>query len=71
MYKVKRKTRKFDTDSADDLAKYDAILNDPLCSILSERNEKLSLRSHDPETKATISDDKMILVVTWERKELL
>ena len=71
MYKRVSHTKKFNTDVADELKEYDEILNDPLSTIISERREKLSLREYDADTKASISDDKMILVVSWERKELI
>lgn len=74
MYNTVRHTRKFDTDNSSDLLDYDAILADPLCTVLSERREKLSdieIVGTDNGGSAQTRHDHMIIVVTWQRKELL
>ena len=71
MYKVKTQTAKFDTNSVEDLKEYDAILNNPLCTIIREIKEKLSTKHFDDEGKPTYQDDKLVLVVTWQEKALM
>jgi len=71
VYKNVRKTKKFNTDNIRDLEEYDEILNNPLCSIISERREKLTTKIMDDEGKMIGQNDKMILVVTWDEKILL
>ena len=70
MYKVKRETKKFNTDRPEELEEYDMILNNPLCSIISERREKISESDIDMDAKITTKREYVILVVTWEEREL-
>ena len=70
MYKTVHETRKFNTDDEDDLKNYDAVLNDPLCTVVSERKEKLETCAFD-EGKIVSSEEHIILVVTWSKKVLL
>ena len=70
MYNTVRETRKFDSDIATDMVAYDAILNNPLNSIIAERKEKLTSKTFDSEGGGT-EDSTVVLVVTWERKELV
>lgn len=71
MYLTKKETKKFNTEVAEDLREYDEILNDPLCTIISEHKEKLNETDYDEETGKPIrSVDKIVLVVTWEEKYL-
>lgn len=70
MYNTKSETRKFHTDSPEDMKDYDDILNDPLCSIIAERKEKLNTTEFDERGKPSSSSDEVILVVTWETKSL-
>lgn len=69
MYNIRRHTQKFDTDSPTDMTEYDNILNDPLCSIIVERKEKLREEHYD-EGKLMSSSETILLVVTWDEKEL-
>jgi len=72
MYRTVRKTQKFNTDNSRDLAEYDQILNNPLCTVISERREKLSQMEYNEETGKPVSrDEHVILVVTWEEKTLV
>ncbi len=70
MYNTKHKTKKFNTDDEADLTEYDKILNDPLCTILSEKKEKLKLEEYDNEGNMIHMEEKIILVVTWDQKVL-
>jgi hypothetical protein len=51
------------------MADYDGILNNPLCSIIVERKEKLRDEQYD-EGKLMSSSETVYLVVTWDEKEL-
>jgi len=70
LYNTERQTKKFDTDNLEDLKEYDAILNNPLCSIISERPEKLTTKHFDDEGNLSSQDDRLIKLVTWEVKVL-
>lgn len=71
MYTVKHQTKQFDLNRSSDLRDYDAILNDPLCSISREVKEKLVSKEMDEEGNVTSSQERLILVVTWQRKTLV
>jgi len=70
MYNVRRKTQKFDTDRTEDLNEYNDIINDPLCSVIAEKKEKLREEHYDDEGKPMSFSEKIILVVTWDEKVL-
>lgn len=70
MYSTKHKTKKFDTDDEDELEEYDEILNNPLCTIVSERKEKLKMEDYDNEGNMIHMEEHIILVVTWDEKIL-
>lgn len=70
MYNTKKTTKKFRTDNLEDMQEYDEILNDPLCSIISERKEKVNETTFNEEGRPDFSRDEIILVVTWEEKFL-
>ncbi len=70
MYNVRRKTEKFDTDVSAELQQYNDIINDPLCSVISEKKEKLREEHYDDEGKLMSFSEKIILVVTWDEKVL-
>lgn len=70
MYNVRRKTEKFDTDVSAELQRYNDIINDPLCSVISEKKEKLREEHYDDEGKLMSFSEKIILVVTWDEKVL-
>lgn len=69
MYKMVHETRKFNTDNQEDMRDYDDILNDPLCSIINERQEKLADEEY-VEGKLISKIEKVYLVVTWSTKVL-
>ena len=70
MYNVRRKTEKFNTDVSAELQHYNDIINDPLCSVISEKKEKLREEHYDDEGKLMSFSEKIILVVTWDEKVL-
>jgi hypothetical protein len=70
MYTTTKRTRSFDLDRESDLAAYDEVLNNKLCKIITERQIKKTLREYGEEGHIISSEDRIILVVTWEEKEL-
>lgn len=70
MYNTHKHTRKFDSDIPEEMLAYDAVLNNPLNTILSERKEKLTTKTFDAEGGGT-EDSTVVLVVTWEEKVLI
>lgn len=70
MYNIKRHCRKFDTDDEKAMEEYSGILNNPLCSVIAEKYEKLTKKHFDDEGKPTYQEDFLIKVVTWEEKVL-
>lgn len=52
------------------MLEYEEILNNPLCSIIAEKHEKLTTKHFDDEGKPTYQEDKLIKMVTWEEKVL-
>jgi len=70
MYTVTRHTKKFDTEASKDLAEYDKILSNPLCSICSSWREKITDSIYD-EGRLVKTETRLVLVITWEEKTLL
>lgn len=71
MYGTKKKTARFDTEKKSDLERFDAIINDPLCSILSKEKEKIRDEQRDDEGNVTFVHERFVWVVTWEERTLL
>ena len=70
MYKSVRHSAVLDLNSTRDNARYDDILNNPLCAILTEKLEKLSEREFTDDGKM-MSNDRLLRVITWEERVLL
>ena len=70
MYKVERKTKKFSTDDKLAMEEYDAILTDPLCTILNSWREK-QINSEYDEGRLTSTVTDLVMVLTWEERQLL
>lgn len=58
-------------DNERDLSNYDAILNNPLCVFISEKDEKISDREMGSEGNIVAIHDRMVKVVTFKEKSLL
>lgn len=71
MYNLTKHTRKFDLNKKDDLRDYDIILNDPQCQIIKEMKEKITHKDVDEEGRVTGYYEELILLVTWQKQELL
>lgn len=69
MYRAIKHTRRFNLDRDNDLDAYDAILNNPLCKIIQERQIKRTVMEFGEEGQMTGKEEFQILVVTWEEKE--
>lgn len=70
MYKTVCRTKKFEMDSAQDMREYEGIMNNPLCTIVESKIEKLTEREFGEEGQ-TMSNDRLLRIITWKEKELL
>lgn len=71
MYRTKRYTRKFDTEHHGQLEEYNAITQNPLCTIIREKWEKLTEMEFSEETgRPSHKSDRLIIIVTWEEREI-
>lgn len=70
MYKVTRNTKKFSTEDEAAMKEYDTILTDPLCTILNSWREKQIDSVYD-EGKLVSTKTDLVMVLTWERRDLL
>lgn len=68
MYNAQCKTDKFDLNNPKDLERYDAILNDPACTIIKEHKEKLTEKEMGDEGRITSMKEYLVLIVTYQRK---
>jgi hypothetical protein len=71
VYNITKHTRKFDLNKKDDLRDYDIILNDPQCQIIKEMKEKITHKDVDEEGRVTGYYEELILLVTWQKQDLL
>jgi hypothetical protein len=72
MFGKTKKTVRFDLTEDDDLAKYDEILNDPLCRITRELKEQRTETEYTGGDEGSTHTKKFpILIVTYETKERL
>lgn len=67
MYNVERHLDVFDTEDDADRARYEAVINNPLCSIIREIKQVLADREIDGEGVVHIHEH-LVLIVTWEEK---
>ena len=71
MYSKVRHTERFDTDKENDLKSYDEVLNNPLCTIIDRRQEKIREEHKDDEGNTVFIKERIVWVVTWEERQLL
>lgn len=71
MYQTKTQTIRIDLNSTKDLARYDAVLNDPDCAIVREVREKISTKTFNDEGKIAGLQEELIAIVTFRKKMLL
>lgn len=71
MYTTVRKADKFDTDDSSALARYNEVINNPLCVILKCEKEKLTEQHMDDQGRPVSRVDRLVYFVEWEEKVLL
>lgn len=71
MYRQEIHTEKFNTSQEKELAEYDKILNNPLCTVLEKKNEKLREEHYGDEGALISAIEHVVFVVTWKEKSLL
>ena len=71
MYSTVKKTARFDTEKKNDLAAYDEVINNPLCTVLEKEKEKIRDEHRDDEGNISFVNERHVWVVTWEEKMLL
>jgi hypothetical protein len=71
MFNVKKKTVRFDVGKTQDLEAYDAILNNPACTIIREIKEKLTEKEIGDEGQITSFKEYLILIVTYQTAEIM
>jgi hypothetical protein len=71
MYNSEITTRTFDMNLERDTREYDVILNDPLCTLLEEKYEKVTEREMGDEGRIMSIQERLVKVVTYKRKRLL
>lgn len=71
MFEVKVRVKKLNLDNDKDIEIYEKILNDPLCTIIEERNEKLTEKIFDGKGKISNLTETFTRIVKWEEKTLI
>jgi len=71
MFDVKKKTVRLDVGKVQDLEAYDAILNNPACTIIREIKEKLTEKEIGDEGQITSFKEYLILIVTYQTAEIM
>ena len=61
----------FDMDEPGDIAEYEVILNDPLCSVTFTHFEVLTEKFFNEDGMMTRSEDRLRRLVEWDQKVLL
>jgi len=72
MYNTRRRTGKFDMDSREDMTEYEDILNNPLCTIISEKLEKVREEEFNEDTgRIARTTETLFKLVVWDEKSLV
>jgi len=71
MHTIVRKTLRVNTSDAEDLQTYDTVLNNPLCTVVKEIQEKIKETEYNEEGKPSHSSEYILLIITYEEKKLL
>ena len=71
MYNTINRTRRFDVGIPKDLEAYDAIINNPNCSIIREIKEKITQKDINEEGNIVSINEFLILIVTYQEKILM
>lgn len=70
MFQQKKHVKAFDLLDKKEVEDYEGVLNDPLCTIISDRTIKHTTREYQ-DGQIAESTEQVYLVVTWEEKTLL
>ena len=70
MIKSKKHFRKWRVDRDDDVAKYEVVLNDPLCTITEKTEVKETIKLFDDEGRMTSMETFIYFLVHWTEKLL-
>jgi len=70
MYKTSRHTKDFRLDSVKDVALYDLIIGNPLCTIIS-KEIKTTKDEETDDTGLTRKTEDLHVIITYDEKELL
>lgn len=62
-------TKAFDLTDSRSMEEYNTILNNPACTIIKEVREKIT-EKHFEDGKVIATQDRLLLVVTWQEKKL-
>jgi len=68
--KSKKHFKKWRVDRDDDVAKYEAILNDPLCTITEKTEVKETVKTFDDEGRMDSMETFIYFLVHWTEKLL-
>ena len=71
MYTTVTRTEQFEIEDRKDREKYDAIIDNPLCHIVSVIREKLTEKAMGDEGEPTYIKERIILIVTYQEKMLV
>lgn len=72
MYNKVTKFMSFDVNEADKVEIYEGVLNDPLCTIISDETETVESKQFDPDSGRPSSSQEIIIrSVKWTEKVLL
>lgn len=72
MYNKVTKTMSFDVTDNEKLEIYEGVLNDPLCTIISDTTDIIEDKTFDPDTgRPTNSTETIMRSVQWTEKVLL
>jgi DNA primase large subunit len=72
MYTTVTRTEQFSiSDTKKDREAYDAIINNPLTTIIREIKEKLTEKAMNEDGEPTYIQERIVLVVTWQEKVLV
>jgi hypothetical protein len=71
LYNTINRTKRLDVGIPKDLETYDAIINNPNCSIIREIKEKITQKEVNEDGNITNIKEYLILIVTYQEKILM
>ena len=70
MISTKRRFKQFQLDNSDDMAEYEKILNDPLCTVMEKENFKVTEKTFSDRGVLTNITERVYYLVHWEERIL-